>query len=213
MNTQSQSLRKSNLLITGGHSDLAKYLVTVLNEKFKIYSPSRDEMDVTSISSVSNYVLGKNFDVVINAAGTLYSSDVIDSEPEKWIRDINVNLIGTYLVCRALLQKNPKCRILNIASTAGFNCYQDWTSYCASKAGVIKLSGGLFKNGFDVITLCPGAIATKLRNNLKISNQNVMTIHEGCEPIIDALYSKYKSGDVILYRKNNLKVVDYNYHE
>ncbi|MCG3817830.1 SDR family oxidoreductase [Photobacterium damselae] len=94
---------------------------------------------MTSIDSVNEYFLNKLFDILINNAGSLYSSLIIDSNPELWVKDINVNLIGTYLVTRMELINNRSCLIINISSTAGYNAYKDWMSYCASKVGILKI--------------------------------------------------------------------------
>ncbi|EKZ8659984.1 SDR family oxidoreductase [Vibrio alginolyticus] len=200
-------MSKKSILITGGNGDLAKEVYREMSDSHSVYLPSRSELDVTCIASVDSYFEEKSFDIVINCAGTLYSSLVVDSEPSKWIEDINVNLIGTYLTTRASLRRNKYVRIINISSTAAFNSYRDWTSYCAAKSGVLKLSIGLAKDGYDVVTLCPGAIDTKLRCGLNIDNPNVMTISEGVAPIISAIRGEYNSGDVILYRKNELKFI------
>ncbi len=149
------------LLITGGRGDIAKGVFNVLSNLYAIEIPDRKELDVSCADSVEKYFRDKKFDIIVNAAGTLYSSSIIDSEPDLWIRDINVNLVGTYLVSRAAIRRNEKARIVNIASTAAFNSYSDWTSYCASKAGVLKVSMGMVKDGYDVIVMCPGAIDTK----------------------------------------------------
>lgn len=194
------------ILITGGKGDLAVKVKSLIKDDYIVSMPTKDILDVTSIESVENFFCDKAFDIIINNAGTLYSSLIIDSEPEKWIRDINVNLIGTYLVSKYGIDANSKTKIINISSTAAFNSYKDWTSYCASKAGVIKLSLGLASDGYDVITLCPGAIDTKLRKNINIVNHNVMTLTEGAVPIIDAIKNKYSSGDIIFYRKNILEI-------
>lgn len=195
------------ILITGGAGDIAKALKSKLEIEYDVYIPSKRELDVSSIKSVTKYFDGKVFDIVVNSAGTLYSSLVAESEPELWIRDINVNLIGTYLISKFSIMANNKTKIINISSTAGFNSYKDWTSYCASKAGVIKLSLGMVKNGNNVIILSPGAIETKLRHGLKIANNNVMSIDEGLQPLLRAINGEYSSGDVVFYRKGECKII------
>ena len=92
------------------------------------------------------------------------------------------------------------------ASTAAFASYKDWSSYCCAKAGVLKLSNCLKNDGYDVYCVCPGAIDTKIRDGLNIPNNNVMTLNEAVKPFIEIFEDKYKSGDVIFYRKNEIKV-------
>lgn len=198
-----------NVLITGGNGDLAKYVSFRLSQlaDYRVDTPLRAELDVTSPESVERYFAGHHFDVVVNCAGSLYSSIVVESDPALWINDIQTNLIGSYLVTRMALKSNPQCRIVNIASTAAFNAYKDWTSYCAAKAGVIKLTQGLAKDGYNIVAICPGAIDTKLRGKLSINNPNVMSIEEGAGPILKAITTNtYHSGDIVFYRKGNVIV-------
>lgn len=194
------------ILITGGNGDLSQGLKAELNSEFEVFSPSREELDVTNIESVKTYFSAHSFDIVINCAGKLYSSLVAESDPVQWIEDINVNLIGTYLVCKFALVSNNNTKLINISSTAAYANYKDWTSYCASKAGVMKLSLGLISEGRDIVILCPGAIDTKLRDGLNIPNNNVMDIAEGIAPIIGAVKGQYKTGEIIFYRKGFLEI-------
>ncbi|MBY8185556.1 SDR family oxidoreductase [Vibrio fluvialis] len=196
------------VLVTGGNGDIAKAISENLNQKYIVETPERNELDVSSIESVDSFFSNRSFDIVINNAGTLYSSNVVDSDPHLWIRDISVNLIGTYLVSRASVRKNKRVKVINISSTAAFNSYLDWTSYCASKAGVLKLSMGMVKDGYDVVTICPGAIDTKLRDELDIVNPNIMTVSEGIKPIIEAVEGVYESGNVIFYRKGEKRLIE-----
>lgn len=195
-------MAKSKILITGGNGDLAKELVKLCEDQtYEIDCPARDELDVSSVQSVNSYFFRKYYDVVVNMAGVLYSSSVVDSVSINWINSINVNLVGPYLVAKAAIAANSKVRIVNVASTAAFNTYAEWSSYCVSKAGLLSLSGCLSKEGVDVICLCPGAIDTKLRNGLNIINTNLMSRPEAVKPVLDAIKGVYKSGDVIFYRK------------
>ncbi|KTF15224.1 SDR family oxidoreductase [Pseudoalteromonas sp. H105] len=194
-----------NVLVTGGQGDLAKYITTTLIELgHTVDAPSRHELDVSSVDSVTTFFEAKHYDVVVNAAGTLYSSLVADSDPLLWVKDIEVNLIGSYLICRAAVKANKSVKLINVASTAAFNSYKDWTSYCAAKAGVVTLSKGLYKDSYSVTVLCPGAIETKLRNGLTIDNPNVMTIAEGAAPILDAVIND-QNGKLVFYRKNEYR--------
>ena len=197
---------KYNLLITGGNGDLSKALYEELKDSYEVCTPARNELDVTSIKSVNDYFNGKSFHVVINNAGTLYSSLVDDSDPAKWINDINVNLVGTYLVSRAAINSNKSVLIINVASTAAYNSYKDWSSYCCSKAGVLTFSHCLKNDGINVYCLCPGAIDTKLRDGLNISNKNIMTLSEAILPFLSVLNGEYNTGDVIFYRKGELVI-------
>ncbi|MGR5261132.1 SDR family NAD(P)-dependent oxidoreductase [Vibrio astriarenae] len=212
MNTRSQSQNKIQVLITGGNGDIAKALkaALIVSPDYDVHTPSRTELDVTSIDSVKAYFEEHRFDLVVNAAGTLYSATIGESDPDMWIRDINTNLVGTYLVSKYALEKNSGARLVNVASTAAYNAYKDWTSYCASKAGVLKLSGGLVHDGYDCVVVCPGAIDTKLRDGLSISNNNVMDISEGIAPIIAAIEGKYKPGDIVFYRKGSIELLTHS---
>jgi 3-oxoacyl-[acyl-carrier protein] reductase len=195
-----------NVLITGGNGDLAKSIAgSLVSLGYYVFSPKRDELDVADALSVENYFKDRKFDIVINAAGTLYSSLIADSDSNEWVKDIEVNLIGTYLVSRHAVIANKNTGIFNIASTAAFNSYSDWTSYCASKAGVVVLSKGMHKDGYKICVICPGAIETKIRKNLKINNANVLSIAEGVKPIIDAVVNS-KFGEIIIYRKNEYRI-------
>lgn len=195
---------KPNLLITGGQGDLSQALAARLADQYQVFTPGRAELDVSNQDSVDNYFSDKTFDVVINNAGTLYSSLIADSDPQKWINDINSSLIGSYLICRAAIIKHTKVKIINVASTAAYASYKDWSSYCCAKAGVLRLSECLLKDDYEVYCVCPGAIDTKIRDGLNIPNNNVMTLEEGAQPFIDILAGKYSVGDVIFYRKNEL---------
>ncbi|HCW2765243.1 MULTISPECIES: SDR family NAD(P)-dependent oxidoreductase [Enterobacteriaceae] len=197
------------VLITGGNGDLAKYVSSRLSQlaDYQVDTPLRTELDVTNPESVERYFSTHHFDVAVNCAGSLYSSLVVESDPALWINDIQTNLIGSYLITRMALKSNPHCRIVNIASTAAFNAYKDWTSYCAAKAGVIKLTQGLAKDGYNIVAICPGAIDTKLRAKLSINNPNVMSIEEGAAPIITAITkNEYHSGDIVFYRKESIVI-------
>lgn len=190
------------VLITGGAGDWATSFKQRFSEEFDIVTPNRAELDVTDFKSVKQFFVDNPFDIVINNAGSIHPKTLLDADTELWINDINVNLVGTFLVTKYALADNGNAIIINISSTAGFNHYANWSSYCSSKAAVISFSKCLAKDNFTVFCLCPGAIDTKFRDNLNLSNDNAMSCDELSDYVIDVIGGKYQSGDVLFFRKN-----------
>jgi NAD(P)-dependent dehydrogenase (short-subunit alcohol dehydrogenase family) len=190
-----------SILITGGAGDWAQSFYQQFKNAFKISTPSRTELDISNELSVNNYFKSNSFDIVINNAGTIHPKRILESDTHLWINDIQVNLIGSYLTAKAALTKTPDTVIINISSTAAFNAYPDWSSYCASKAGVVTLSKCLAKDGFNSYCLCPGAIMTKFRDKFDLPNDNILTCEDLSKHVLDIIDEKYTSGDILFVRK------------
>ena len=197
-----------NILITGGAGDWAKSFKNKYKDEFEITTTDRKQLDVTNQKDVENYFLNKKFDIVINNAGCIHPKRLLETDSQLWINDINVNLIGTFLVSKSAIKANKETMIINISSTAGFNSYPDWSSYCASKAGVITFTKCLSKDGVKAFCLCPGAIDTKFRDNLNLCNDNAMQCDEVSEYVISVIENNYTSGDVLFFRKNGRRRVE-----
>jgi len=109
-------------------------------------------------------------DILVNTAAAPQGADRRDVEDvplEAWDLLINVNLRGTYLMCRAAvphLRSRRYGRIVNISSMAGLTAAPFSAAYSASKAGVIGLTRALSMDlgpwGITVNALCPGLVAT-----------------------------------------------------
>ena len=165
------------IIITGGGGDWAKSFKSNFSSQYNIVTPARSALDITDPEKVSHYFKTTPCDVLINNAGAIHPKRLLASDTERWINDINVNLIGTYLTTKAVLAQNPNAIIINISSTAAYNAYPDWSSYCASKAGVVTTSQCFANDGFAVYCLCPGAIDTKFRDNLKSFVEKITLNH------------------------------------
>lgn len=190
------------ILITGGAGDWASSFKQQFGDRYEITTTTRAELDVTQHDNVASYFANNRFDVVINNAGSIHPERILDADAQKWINDINVNLIGTFLVSKYALHANKDTVIINISSTAGFNAYANWSSYCSAKAGVITLSKCLAADNFQVYCVCPGAIDTKFRDGLNLSNANAMDCAHLSKYIVEILEGKYASGDVLFIRKD-----------
>ena len=108
--------------------------------------------------------------ILINNAGILRPTPVIDIEEDEWDLVVNVNLKGTYLCSRAVLpgmQKTGWGRIVNFSSTAGKNVSTvGGAHYTAAKAGILGFTRHLAKEaaryGITVNAVCPGLIGTEM---------------------------------------------------
>ena len=108
--------------------------------------------------------------ILINNAGVLRPTAVIDIEEAEWDLVVNVNLKGTYLCSRAVLPAMRAAgwgRIVNFSSTAGKNVSTvGGAHYTAAKAGVLGFTRHLAKEaapyGITVNAVCPGLIDTEM---------------------------------------------------
>ena len=108
--------------------------------------------------------------ILINNAGVLRPTAVIDIEEAEWDLVVNVNLKSTYLCSRAVLPAMRAAgwgRIVNFSSTAGKNVSTvGGAHYTAAKAGVLGFTRHLAKEaapyGITVNAVCPGLIDTEM---------------------------------------------------
>ncbi|MBM7841193.1 3-oxoacyl-[acyl-carrier protein] reductase [Alkalihalobacillus xiaoxiensis] len=108
-------------------------------------------------------------DILINNAGIGSFAPLMEMDPADWKKMIDINLMGTYYVTRAvlpqLIEKNAG-DIINVASTSGLNGSPGSSAYSASKFGVIGLTESLAqevrRNNIRVTALTPSTVATDL---------------------------------------------------
>ena len=131
--------------------------------------------DVTSSQDVHRLVASaldrySSIHILVNNAGILRPTAVIDIEEDEWDLVVNGNLKSTYLCSRAVLpamQKEGWGRIVNFSSTAGKNVSTvGGAHYTASKAGILGFTRHLAKEmasyGITVNSVCPGLIDTEM---------------------------------------------------
>ena len=98
---------------------------------------------------VSEITSNNNIDILINNAGiTGPTAPLWEYDLEMWNKIIQINLIGTFNCCRAIVPnmiKNNYGRIVNVASVAGKDGNANASAYSSGKAGTIGLTKSLGK--------------------------------------------------------------------
>ena len=197
---------KPAVLITGGEGGIAAGIARCLKDDYRLLSPGRRELDVTDLHGVRAFLDGQGpIQVLINNAGVIHPATVVDSDPEDWVTDVRVNLIGPYYLCREALRRGCE-RIVNISSTAGYAAYKEWSAYCAAKAGLITLTKSLAAEGVAAYAICPGATDTKFRDGLGLPDDDLQDPGEVGRVVVDILAGKYQPGDSIFVRKGHFEV-------
>ena len=147
---------------------LNEYNIEVLIIKCDI----SNENDIENMKDTIINKFGK-LDVLINNASISNDSLVSDKTKESFMRILEVNLVGTFLVSRIfgdLMYKNKKGIIINIGSTNGIDTYYEYSlDYDSSKAGVINLTHNLanyYSPYINVNCVCPGWINTPMNKDM-----------------------------------------------
>lgn len=138
----------------------------------KVFAAVVNVTDPASIEDGTQATLAScgRIDILVKNAGisgpnfSVWDYPIVD-----WQRVIEVNLIGVFLCCRAIVPRmltHGYGRIVNLASVAGKEGNPNASAYSASKAGVIGLSKSLGKelaqSGILVNCIAPAVVATDL---------------------------------------------------
>jgi 3-oxoacyl-[acyl-carrier protein] reductase len=117
-------------------------------------------------------VFGK-VDILINNSGITKDQLMLRMSEEDFDRVIDVNLKGTWNMCRHLTRhflKNREGSIINISSVVGLIGNPGQVNYVASKAGIIGMTKSLSKEfgsrGIRVNAIAPGFIETEMTDQL-----------------------------------------------
>jgi 2-dehydro-3-deoxy-L-rhamnonate dehydrogenase (NAD+) len=113
-------------------------------------------------------------DILVNNAGiTGGNAPTWELKPDVWRRVVDVNLVGPFLACRAVVPRMLERgygRIVNIASVAGKEGNPNASHYSASKAGLIALTKSLAKElatkGVLVNAVSPAAAKTAIFDSM-----------------------------------------------
>ena len=146
--------------------------------------------------NVSEIISKSNIDILINNAGITGPTEPLwEYDVEMWNKIVQINLMGTFNCCRAIVPnmiKNNYGRIVNVASVAGKDGNANASAYSSGKAGAIGLTKALGKELADkdiaVNAVTPAGAKTRILDQMskehvqrmlsKVPRGRFLEIHE-----------------------------------
>ncbi len=184
-------------IVTGGASGIGAQVAKQLRSSgakvaiWDMADPSDNayawQVDVSNLASVeqaTKAVIERfgRIDFVVNSAGFAGPTVPVEEyDPDVWRRVVEVNLMGTFNVCRAIvphLKAAGAGRIVNIASLAGKEGTANASAYSAAKSGVLALTKSLGKElaatGVLVNAIAPAAVRTPILEQMSPTHVQIM---------------------------------------
>jgi NAD(P)-dependent dehydrogenase (short-subunit alcohol dehydrogenase family) len=129
--------------------------------------------DVASFAEAAQQWLG-GVEVLVNNAGVLGPlGPATDVSWEEWQETLNINLLGTVRMCRALvptMQSAGRGKIINLSGGGATNGRPRFSAYATSKAAVVRftetLAMELADSGIGVNAVAPGLLKTRMIDQL-----------------------------------------------
>lgn len=158
------------------------------------------EIEVSHMVDLSLKEFG-NIDVLINNASVSMDNDIMSKSKDEFLRVVEVNLVGTFLVTREVIKKCNVNTIVNISSTDSTSTYSKLNiDYSCSKAGVNILSKtfSLCYPDIKICTIMPNWVnsETVLSMNSDYLEEEMKRI--GQKKLIDKEYVARKTYEVVV---------------
>ena len=155
-----------------GQSDAAAEIVKVAHEKgVEAIAFKADVATVDEAQQLIDFTMERfqRIDILICNAGVWEGAAVEEMTEAAWDRSLDINLRGTWTVCRAaipVMKAQRSGKIVIISSTAGQRGEAGYSAYAASKGGQIAFTKSLAEElgawGINVNAVAPGWVDTEM---------------------------------------------------
>lgn len=157
-------------------SELEETAENIRRRGLKVLPFKADTSKVEEVNEMVKVTLEHfhKLDVLVNNAGVLGPiGPLTDNNIDDWTETIKVNLIGTFLCCRAVLpfmitQRSGK--IINLSGGGATGPRPFFSAYSSSKSAIVSLTSTLAEEvktyNIQVNAIAPGAIYTKIHEQV-----------------------------------------------
>jgi 3-oxoacyl-[acyl-carrier protein] reductase len=146
-----------------------------------------DVTDPTQVATLVRHTVERfgRLDILVNNAGIAGPVGPLqDNDMTAWVQTIQVNLIGSYLCCQAVLpimRQQNRGKIINLSGAGATTAWAHLSAYGASKVAVVRLTETLAlelaDTNIQVNALGPGSIHTQMWEELRDRAQEAGAEH------------------------------------
>lgn len=200
------------ILVARTQEEIDSVAAKVRSLRVKALAITADIADINSVNAAVDKALAEfgTIDILINNAGIAAFGKFLELEPTDWERIIQVNLMGTYYVTRAVLPNMIERQtgdIINISSTAGLSGNALTSAYSASKFAVLGLTESLMqevrKHNIRVTALTPSTVATDMAKELKLTDGNAETVMQA-EDMAELIIAQLKLNRRVFIKNSSI---------
>lgn len=183
--------REGAIVACNSVSDSAEKIVKQLREKgtesLFVKGDISMEKDAARIVQKVLEQYGR-IDVLVNNAGIVLGGTIGDTRLEDFRRNLDVNVIGTFLMSQQvvkIMRKQGSGAIVNISSVAGIKGHLNRLAYASSKGAVVAMTKSmaleLCRDNIRVNCVSPGTTLTpSLKERIALSEDPVEAMKQFC---------------------------------
>ena len=143
-----------------------------------------DVAESESVDALIDFAIDKmgRIDILVNNAGIYGPKGPTDSvDWVQWVQALNVNLLGSVLMCRGVIthmKRQGYGKIVQLSGGGATNPLPNLSSYAVSKAGIVRfietLAIEVAEYGIDANAIAPGALNTRMLDEILASDSETV---------------------------------------
>lgn len=204
--------RGHNLVLVARSEDKLEAMALQFAVNYKVYTKvivadlSKPSAPATVFDAIKQS--GLTIDVLVNNAGFGYYGAFRESDLQRELDMMQLNMVSLTHLCKLFLEQLPKGRhgkILNVSSTAAFPPAGPYMAvYYATKAFVQSFSEGLAAELEDdnvtVTALCPGPTDTEFKDAANLEGSGIFSqgLVADAKSVAEAGYEGMMAGEVVV---------------